>query len=209
MRVGEERRLREAEAHFSFSAGQTSPNTQALPSSQFQPTDPFSCEDFHGLPRGEFTFGKPWRSSPSSGPSIQRATLPIGQTKLLNTYYKRALEDFQQLNCRLIAKVFVKLVEPRKQVKFPYNGKRSLPGSSQVPGMDQAQAKSDPEKTKPGWWPEGVKHKEPDHLPKRGRSTPDVVERMPSLITLLQSESAFWCTCFAISETAVESLLQI
>ncbi|KAJ5743348.1 hypothetical protein N7533_010450 [Penicillium manginii] len=100
-------------------------------------------------------------SSSCASPSAPLGTvLQISDRKILRQYYKRAFEDFQQLNCRSIAKSYIKLIEPRKQIHFPYNGRRVISGVSQ---------KTDPELTKPGWWPEGVKHKEPDHLLKRDR----------------------------------------
>ena len=74
--------------------------------------------------------------------------LAIGDTEKVLAYYENAFKRFQQLNCRNIAKAFIKEIEPRKQVKYPYNGGRS----------------GDPESTKPVWWPLGVIHKEPDHL---------------------------------------------
>ena len=74
--------------------------------------------------------------------------LEIGDTEKVIAYYEAALRRFQQLNCRNIAKSFIKAIEPRKQVKHPYNGGRS----------------GDPEATKPAWWPASVMHKEPDHL---------------------------------------------
>lgn len=79
-------------------------------------------------------------------------------TKILN-YYEGALKHFQQLNCRMVAKAFIKFIEPRKQVRHPYNGGKPPAGSA--PGTT-----GDPEKTKPEWWPPGVMHKEPDHLRK-------------------------------------------
>lgn len=79
---------------------------------------------------------------------------------MLRRYYEKAFEDFQQLNCRAIAKSYIKLVEPRKQVQYPYNGKKVISGVSQ---------QVDPEQTKPGWWPSDVPHREPDHLLKRDR----------------------------------------
>ncbi|KAL3477500.1 hypothetical protein BJX99DRAFT_269764 [Aspergillus californicus] len=97
---------------------------------------------------------------PSPTPSIKRSTFRVGQTKLLRAYYEKAFDCFHQLNCRVIAKAFVKLVEPRKQVSHPYNGKKTVAGSTQT---------LDPESTKPKWWPSGVKHKEPDHLIKPER----------------------------------------
>jgi hypothetical protein len=82
----------------------------------------------------------------------------------IKAYYETALKQFQQLNCRQMAKAFIKFIEPRKQVKHPYNGGRPPPGAP--PGE-----KGDPEKTKPEWWPDGVVHKEPDHLKKDRESS--------------------------------------
>lgn len=84
---------------------------------------------------------------PSYSP-MDMIELEIGDTEKVIAYYETALKRFQQLNCRNIAKAFIKAIEPRKQVKHPYNGGRS----------------GDPESTKPAWWPPSVIHKEPDHL---------------------------------------------
>lgn len=92
-------------------------------------------------------------------PTMDRTALEIGDTERVVAYYEMALKHFQQLNCRQMAKAFIKFIEPRKQVKHPYNGGRPPPGAQ--PGE-----KGDPEKTKPEWWPSGVVHKEPDHLKK-------------------------------------------
>ncbi|GMF76197.1 unnamed protein product [Aspergillus oryzae] len=100
--------------------------------------------------------------SDSPGATIRWTALRLGQKNLLRTYYEKAFENFQQLNCRAIAKAFVKLVEPRKQVNHPYNGRKTTAGSSQ---------RVDPELTKPKWWPTGVTHREPDHLLKAGLTT--------------------------------------
>ncbi|KAL4969467.1 DUF2841 domain-containing protein [Aspergillus stella-maris] len=108
-----------------------------------------------GSRRVDSALGHAWEP-PSPNPTLKRSTLRVGQTKLLRTYYEKAFHCFQQLNCRVISKAFIKFVEPRKQVNFPYNGKR---GSKE----------NDPEKTKPKWWPAGVRHREPDHLPKNER----------------------------------------
>jgi hypothetical protein len=90
---------------------------------------------------------------------MDRVPLEIGDEKSVLTYYENALKQFQQINCRLMAKAFIKFIEPRKQVKHPYNGGKAAPGAP--PGQ-----KGDPELTKPDWWPQGVIHKEPDHLRK-------------------------------------------
>ncbi|KAJ5689407.1 hypothetical protein N7462_003799 [Penicillium macrosclerotiorum] len=88
--------------------------------------------------------------------------LRIGESQKVMAYYEGALKHFQQLNCRMVAKAFIKFIEPRKQVRHPYNGGKPPPGSA--PGTT-----GDPEKTKPEWWPPGVMHKEPDHLRKEYR----------------------------------------
>lgn len=94
--------------------------------------------------------------SPSSNEMV---SIRIGDSAKLLSYYTSVLNHFQQLNCRMVAKAFIKFIEPRKQVRHPYNGGKPPAGSA--PG-----ATGDPEKTKPEWWPPGVMHKEPDHLRK-------------------------------------------
>lgn len=91
--------------------------------------------------------------------SNEMVPLRIGDTAKVLSYYEGALKHFQQLNCRMVAKAFIKFIEPRKQVRHPYNGGKPPAGSA--PGTT-----GDPEKTKPEWWPPGVMHKEPDHLRK-------------------------------------------
>ena len=95
--------------------------------------------------------------------TVEKIPLEIGNEVKVKSFYETALKHFQQLNCRQMAKAFIKFIEPRKQVKHPYNGGRPPPGSPQG-------TKGDPEKTKPEWWPPGVMHREPDHL-KKDRKT--------------------------------------
>ncbi|KAI9374761.1 hypothetical protein BJX61DRAFT_257732 [Aspergillus egyptiacus] len=146
------------------------PNTTTTP--WYRPTPPSSAgyipyewkslqhkRHRRSMQRVSSGLGHGWEP-PSPSPSLKRSALRVGQTKLLRTYYEKAFDSFQQLNCRVIAKAFIKLVEPRKQVNHPYNGKRTIAGSIQT---------LDPEKTKPKWWPAGVTHKEPDHLGKPER----------------------------------------
>lgn len=80
---------------------------------------------------------------------------------MLRRYYEKAFGNLQQTNCRALAKAYVKLVEPRKQVYFPYNGRIVVAGVTQ---------QLDPEAAKPPWWPAGVRHREPDHLLKEGKN---------------------------------------
>ncbi|KAJ5117564.1 hypothetical protein N7448_011196 [Penicillium atrosanguineum] len=92
--------------------------------------------------------------------AIQAATVPVHEKRLLRQYYEKVFQNLQQTNCRVLAKAWVKIVEPRKQVEFPYNGRK-------VVGSKTIQFR--PEETQPPWWPPGVTHREPDHLPKAER----------------------------------------
>lgn len=90
--------------------------------------------------------------------SEDHVPLEIGDTKKVTAFYTMAFKRLQQIYCRLLAKNMIKIIEPRKQVRHPYNGGRR-PGGA--PGE-----KGDPEDTKPDWWPQDVIHKEPDHIRK-------------------------------------------
>ncbi|KAL5337163.1 hypothetical protein BJX70DRAFT_252310 [Aspergillus crustosus] len=90
-------------------------------------------------------------------------SMQIGDTDKVMEYYETAFKNFQQKNCRTVAKAFIKAIQPRKQVDFPYNGK---PKKSNGPIPREAY---DPEKTKPDWWPAEIQHREPDHLKKDQR----------------------------------------
>ncbi|KAJ5083019.1 hypothetical protein N7532_012062 [Penicillium argentinense] len=92
--------------------------------------------------------------------SNQKAFISVRDSEFLRRYYEKIFQNLQQTNCRVLAKAYVKLVEPRKQVNFPYNGRKIISGKTQ---------QLEPDETKPPWWPTGVSHREPDHLPKSER----------------------------------------
>lgn len=91
---------------------------------------------------------------------IKKTTIPVTNADFLRRYYEKIFHNLQQINCRILAKAYVKAVEPHKQVHFPYNGRKTVAGRTQ---------QLDPENTKPQWWPPRVTHREPDHLPKVGK----------------------------------------
>ncbi|KAL4998421.1 hypothetical protein BDV10DRAFT_185244 [Aspergillus recurvatus] len=97
---------------------------------------------------------------PMSITSYPQTMLPVGNKNVLLSYYEKAFECLQQTNCRILAKAYIKVVEPRKQVNYPYNGHMLVAGIPQ---------QFDPEETRPLWWPAGVTHREPDHLRKPER----------------------------------------
>ncbi|KAI9837543.1 MAG: hypothetical protein M1819_007194 [Sarea resinae] len=83
--------------------------------------------------------------------------LEIGDEKALQEFFDTRFKQFQQLNCKAVAKQWIKVVEPKKQTNFPYKAA---------------------EDDGPPWWPKGVRHREPDHLLKP--------ERLALLMTLLR-----------------------
>ena len=87
----------------------------------------------------------------------------------LKEYLFDAFTSFQQINCRTLCKSWIRTIEPKKQVKHPYNGNLKVKGVPKFAANDVSTLKdSDPEETKPNWWPskEECPHKEPDHIKK-------------------------------------------
>jgi hypothetical protein len=81
--------------------------------------------------------------------------IKIGNSDEVWKFYDQRFRNCQQTACKLIAKAWVKAVEPKKQSNHPYTGS---------------------DEKAPDWWPkpwgptrdEKVRHKEPDHLYKKG-----------------------------------------
>ncbi|KAG8963839.1 hypothetical protein FRC03_002523 [Tulasnella sp. 419] len=65
------------------------------------------------------------------------------------TLYYRQFHNLQQKVCKLIAKCWIKAIEPKKNFRFPYQGG---------------------EQARPDWWPQSLMHKEPDHMLKHQRN---------------------------------------
>ena len=61
----------------------------------------------------------------------QRASISVKERGLLRLYYEKIFQNLQQTNCRIIAKAYIKLIEPRKQVNYPYNGRKIVEGRTQ------------------------------------------------------------------------------
>ncbi|KAJ5737220.1 uncharacterized protein N7483_002345 [Penicillium malachiteum] len=132
------------------------PDSQSLisPSSSLAPTAPGAAKLGTGLQRGRGL----WTEEHSF--DVQTAKISVNNKGFLRQYYEKVFQNLQQTNCRVIAKAYIKLVEPRKQIQYPYNGRKAVAGKTQ---------QFSPEETKPPWWPLGVSHREPDHLPKAER----------------------------------------
>lgn len=82
-----------------------------------------------------------------AAPIEEYKPLVIGDTRAVETFYQTRLRQMQQLMCKVVAKAWIKVIEPKKQSNFPYNRG---------------------DESKPSWWPKNVRHKEPDHLMKPG-----------------------------------------
>ncbi|EAW12825.1 uncharacterized protein ACLA_012530 [Aspergillus clavatus NRRL 1] len=146
----------------------------------------------YGVHASPAQFPTPIEEEPCA--STDMVGLEIGNTPKVIDYYERALKHFQQLNCRQIAKAFIKFIEPRKQVKHPYNGGK--PPAGAPPGE-----RGDPEKTKPEWWPPHVVHKEPDHLRKD--------QRLNLLIHIIRKLERFGITTDQLQEIAHDCKRQL
>ncbi|EFY91333.1 Ydr124wp-like protein [Metarhizium acridum CQMa 102] len=85
-----------------------------------------------------------------------RKGIKVGDGDAVWNFYEQRFKNCQQTACKLIAKAWVKAVEPKKQSTHPYTGS---------------------DEKAPDWWPkpwgptkdDKVRHKEPDHLYKRER----------------------------------------
>ncbi|EWC47817.1 hypothetical protein DRE_03017 [Drechslerella stenobrocha 248] len=87
--------------------------------------------------------------------------LRIGDTDAVTKYLVSRFVQIQQLDCRAVAKCWIKVIEPKKQSHSPYNKG---------------------EATRPFWWPTNAPHKEPDHLLKAAR--------IDVLIAIIRSSNA-------------------
>lgn len=107
----------------------------------------------------------PGRRNPAlnaEGPAVQvvlaKRGIKIGNKDEIWKFYDTRFKNIQQWACKIIAKAWVKLIEPKKQSTHPYTGS---------------------DEGAPEWWPkawgtgrdEKVRHKEPDHLYKPGKNT--------------------------------------
>lgn len=83
-------------------------------------------------------------------PSVPSPQVQLGDRKALSTFYEQCLSYIQQCGCKVLGKAWVKLLEPRKKSRYPYNGKYGVPP----------------------WWPPLIRHKEPDALYMEGMYSP-------------------------------------
>ncbi|KAK9370180.1 hypothetical protein V1509DRAFT_329057 [Lipomyces kononenkoae] len=83
--------------------------------------------------------------------------LVISDRQAVTGFLEAKFRQLQQLACKIVAKAWIKVIEPKKQSNHPYNKG---------------------EEFKPDWWPSEARHKEPDHLMKP--------ERLVLLVSMLR-----------------------
>lgn len=98
------------------------------------------------------------------GPELQYQNIEVGDSMRITETYLEVLEAVQQRSLAKIENIWIETIEPMKQSKFPYNGRKRRKAA-----VEKHEANRDGESTKPGWWPEGVIHREPDHIGKPGQ----------------------------------------
>ncbi|KAI9677506.1 MAG: hypothetical protein M1817_006460 [Caeruleum heppii] len=80
-------------------------------------------------------------------PPVKHA-VKLSDADRLDEFYLARLGQMQQINCKLVAKQWIKTIEPKKQSQHPYK-------------LEDA--------ARPAWWPKNLQHKEPDHIKKETR----------------------------------------
>ncbi|KAL8764210.1 MAG: hypothetical protein Q9184_000179 [Pyrenodesmia sp. 2 TL-2023] len=91
----------------------------------------------------------------------------LGDTERITAFIRQTADYLGQLLLKTILKLMIKMYEPGKQTRFPYNGGDRRSDDPANPGRDTA----------PPWWPEqanwkggfGCRHREPDHVFKKER----------------------------------------
>lgn len=74
--------------------------------------------------------------------------ISLNDSGVVDLQYFELFNKIQQVACKEIAKAWIKTLEPNKQTSYPYK-------------LGNA--------ARPPWWPEIIKHKEPDHIRKEER----------------------------------------
>lgn len=87
------------------------------------------------------------RPAQSAQPPAVR-TITLRDEAARTAFLELRFTQLQQMMCKMVAKTWIKVIEPKKQTRWPY-----------IKG----------EEWKPSWWPADVRHKEPDHLMKPER----------------------------------------
>jgi hypothetical protein len=80
--------------------------------------------------------------------AYQSMNLNLKDQRAVKEHIEECFKLLQQMPCKSVAKAWIRIIEPKKQTRYPYK-------------ME--------ERSKPHWWPDNVRHVEPDHLLKKER----------------------------------------
>ena len=133
--------------------------------------------------------------------------LKIGDEAAIEDFYQKAFEAIQQLPCKAVAKAWIKLVEPKKQAHYPYNGGPDAKAAKMRGETYQGKA--------PEWWPIAhCRHREPDHIRKQGMlilcchtnsaASNHSIERITLLINILTKLMHLGVTCEKLENAATD-----
>ena len=101
-------------------------------------------------------------TSPPQQPLFRR--VPPNDDETFRAFYAAKFEEMQQIICRRVCKLWIKVVQSKKQASNPYNG------GKRARQMKLGTKEERGEVTRPAWWPKsGCRHIEPDHLKKHGK----------------------------------------
>ncbi|KAG7844466.1 hypothetical protein KL941_003842 [Ogataea angusta] len=104
--------------------------------------------EFNSVPKEADTTGSSVDETSVIESTFKTIEIDPSDSHEVDEYLVQCFDEFQQIPCKLLAKAWIRLIEPKKQSRYPYKlGDRS----------------------KPLWWPETCRHKEPDHLRKEER----------------------------------------
>ncbi|KAL9596112.1 MAG: hypothetical protein Q9219_006011 [cf. Caloplaca sp. 3 TL-2023] len=116
----------------------------------------------------------------------ERDRLYLNDTEGIADFYVRCCQAIGQFHLKLILKAWIKVKEPSKQVRHPYNGGRNPSGDPDNKGHNTA----------PEWWPSqdhwqlglGCRHREPDHVGRRGDFTLQRLRDATDIIDLIREK---------------------
>lgn len=90
---------------------------------------------------------------------VDRVSYAISDKAAWMQWFRNSFCALQQVSCRVIAKEWIKTIQPQKQRRHPYNGR--LPSVQKQKGQNLG---------RPAYWPHNVTYKEPDHILKEGQN---------------------------------------
>ena len=97
------------------------------------------------------------------GRRVERIAIDPSNKEAVDDFFNKSVAVLQESAMKEILKKIIKVIEPKKQSKYPYQSSETKIKKGLDPRVRY------PVPMVPPWWPkEGVIHKEPDHIQKEG-----------------------------------------